>query len=154
MLAAHAPVRADEVTVVRMGEITAYRLLDLEWDAGPFPGSEMAALAGDPKTGPHHLYLKLEDGTVIAPHWHSADEYVTVVQGTVLFGHGSTIDEAAMRLFAPGGFVHIPAKAPHYARAKGPVVLSLTRTGAADVHWVNPADDPAKKPAAHVPEKP
>jgi mannose-6-phosphate isomerase-like protein (cupin superfamily) len=134
---------ADEVLVVRMGSVTGYRLLDLEWDNGPFPGSKIAVLAGDPAAGPHHNYLKLPDGAIIAPHWHSTDEFVTVVQGTILVGHGATIDEKSMRLFGPGGFIHVPAKTPHYARAKGQVVLSQTRTGAADTHWIEPAASPA-----------
>lgn len=134
---------ADEVRVVRMGSVTGYRLLDLLWDNGPFPGSKIAVLAGDPAAGVHHNYLKLPDGAIIAPHWHSTDEYVTVVQGTVLVGYGETIDEKSMRLFGPGGFIHVPAKTPHYARAKGEVVLSQTRTGAADTHWVESAATPA-----------
>jgi mannose-6-phosphate isomerase-like protein (cupin superfamily) len=147
-LAMRERIVADEVKVVKMGPVTAYRLLDLEWVDGPFPESKIALLAGDPANGMHHTYLKLADGTVIAPHWHSSDEYVTVVQGTVLVGHGETRDESAMRLFGPGAFVHIPAKTPHYARAKGAVVLSQTRGGAMDVHWIDAADAPAKLPAA------
>jgi quercetin dioxygenase-like cupin family protein len=143
-------VAGDEVEVVKLGTATGYRLLDVKWQDGPFPGSKVSLLAGDPNTGISHMYLKLPDGCRIPPHWHSADEYVTVVEGTVLVGQGETFQEDKMRLFGPGAFVHIPAKSPHFARAKGQVVLSQTRTGAADFHWVNPADDPTKaaqKPA-------
>lgn len=149
-----ARVVADEAHVVHLGAATGYRLLDLEWQDGPFPGSKVAVLAGDPKTGMHHTYLELPDGCRVPPHWHSFDEYVTVVEGTVLFGQGDTFDESAMRLFGPGAFVHIPAKVPHYARAKGQVILSQTRAGAVDFHWVNPDDDPAKARTGAKPDAP
>jgi hypothetical protein len=123
-----APPKGDEEDeVVKLGAARGYRLGDLEWEPGPFPGSRIAFLAGDPKTGMHHSFLKLADGTAIPPHWHSFDEYVTIVSGTLLFGVGEHADREATRLFAPGGFLWIPA----------------------NFHYVNPEDDPAKgvKPA-------
>jgi quercetin dioxygenase-like cupin family protein len=131
-----------EEHVTKMGNVTAYRLDDLEWQPGPFPGSKCALLAGDAKTGMNHSYLKFADGTRIPPHWHTYDEYVTVVSGTILIGQGEKLDPQAARLFGPGAFVAIPPKSPHFAIAKGQVVLSVTRGGATDFHWVNPADDP------------
>ena len=111
----------------------------------------MAALAGDPKTGMHHAYLKLEDGAHIPPHWHSADEYVTVVQGTVLFGTGENADRGQTRLYAAGAFVYLPAGVRHFVWAKGEVVLSQTRAGAVDFNWVHPEDAPKPAPAATAP---
>jgi hypothetical protein len=66
----------------------------------------------------------------------------------MLFGAGETADRDATRLFAPGAFVFVPAKTPHYVFAKGRVVISQTRSGAVDFHWVHPEDDPASKKAA------
>jgi mannose-6-phosphate isomerase-like protein (cupin superfamily) len=139
-----------EEDVVKLGAARGYRMLDLEWLPGPFPGTKIAVVAGDPKTGMHHSYLQLADGTAIPPHWHSFDEYVTIASGTILLGVGDTADRGAARLFGPGAFVYVPANTRHYAFAKGPVIVSQTRAGAADLHWVNPEDDPAKapKPAA------
>lgn len=153
--AADSPVAEaeDKHEVVKMGPIRGYRLLDLDWDPGPLPGSKIAVLAGDPKTGPHHSYLKFADGSAIAPHWHSHDEFVTVVKGTILMGFGEKADREATRLFSPGGFVLIPARTPHYSFAKGEVILSLTRLGAADFHWVDPKDDPAKPKEAVAPAR-
>jgi quercetin dioxygenase-like cupin family protein len=138
---------SDTEEPVRLGAAVCYRLLDLEWKPGPLPGTRISLLAGDPATGMHHAYLELANGTKIAPHWHTADEYVTVVSGTLLFGVGDTADRNATRLFAPGAFIFVPAKTRHYAFAKGPVVISQTRSGPQDFHWVNPEDDPAKKKA-------
>jgi quercetin dioxygenase-like cupin family protein len=128
--------------------VRAYRLLDLEWKPGPLPGSRVALLAGDPKTGLHHGYLELAAGSAIAPHWHSTDELVTIVSGTLLFGVGEKADRGATRLYGPGAFVFVPARVPHYAFAKDEVVLSQTRTGAVDFNWLNPEDDPARKAGA------
>jgi quercetin dioxygenase-like cupin family protein len=130
--------------------VIAARLLDINWKDGPLPGSKTAVLQGDPKTGMHHSYLKLPDGAFVPPHWHSHDEYVTVVQGTVLFGTGDKADRDSTRLYAAGAFVYMPAGVRHFAWAKGEVVLSQTRGGAADFNWVNPADAPKLAPA---PEK-
>ena len=162
---AQGGVRADDKPVkpeveehdegpVQVGAITGQRLLDIEWQPGPFPGSRVATLAGDPKTGMHHTYLLLPKGARVPPHWHSAEEWVTVVEGTVLFGQGETFDEKAGRLFGPGSFLRIPARAPHYAWTKEQTILSQTRTGAVDFHWVHPEDDPAlAKPTGETKEK-
>jgi quercetin dioxygenase-like cupin family protein len=133
-----------ETGPVHVGTATAHRLLDLDWSPGPFPGSKVCVVAGDPKTGTHHAYLKLPKGAVIKPHWHSAEEWITVVTGILLLGQGDTVDEKSARLFGPGAFLQIPANTPHYAWTKEVTVLGQTRLGPADFHWVNPADDPAK----------
>lgn len=128
--------------------LTAHRLDDVKWKPGPFPRSDIAFLSGDPKTGMHHSYLRLADSTYVAPHWHSTDEYVTVVTGSFLIGTGEKVDKASARLYGPGAFLMVPAGVRHWGWAKGRLVVSQTRSGAADVHWVNPDDDPAKKAEA------
>jgi quercetin dioxygenase-like cupin family protein len=128
--------------------VRAHRLGDVEWKPGPLAGSRMALLAGDPKTGMHHAFVEFEAGSFIGPHWHSTDEYVTVVSGTMLFGTGETADRKATRLYGPGSFVFVPARVPHYVWAKSDVVLSQTRSGAVDFHWIHPEDDPARKSGA------
>lgn len=131
--------------------VAAARLMDIKWKDGPLPGSKTAVLAGDPKTGMHHAYLKLPDGAFVPPHWHSADEYVTVVQGAVLFGTGDDADRDQTRLYAVGAFIHVPAGVRHFAWAKGEVVLSQTRSGPVDFNWVHPEDAPKAPPATTTP---
>lgn len=151
---ASEPAEEHDAGPVQVGSITGQRLLDIEWQPGPFPGSKVATLAGDPKTGMHHTYLLLPKGARVPPHWHSAEEWVTVVEGTVLFGQGENVDEKTARLFGPGSFLRIPARTPHYAWTKEQTILSQTRTGAVDFHWVHPEDDPARaKPAAEAEKK-
>lgn len=133
-----------EKALPQQGGFKASRLLDVEWKPGPFPGSQVVVMAGDPKSGMHHTYLKLSDGAYVAPHWHSTDEYATVVSGTILFATGAKAVRSDARLYGPGAFLFIPAKTPHYAWAKGDVVLSQTRSGALDVNYLNPDDNPNK----------
>ena len=65
---------------------------DLKW--GPAPpglpaGVQATVLDGDPtKTGLFTVRLKAPDGTQIMPHWHPADEHVTVLSGVSDGGHG------------------------------------------------------------------
>jgi len=151
-LAGAATARGEE-DLVGLGPVRAYSLSDVEWKEGPFPGSKVAVLAGDPKTGMHHAYLELSDGARIAPHWHSTDEYATVVSGTVLFAVGEDFEPAKGRQFGPGAFIFVPARTPHYAWTEGGAVLSQTRSGAQDIHWVHAEDAPVPGPGALPPAK-
>ncbi len=74
---------------------------DLKWGPAP-PGLPAAVQAtvldGDPtKPGLFTVRLKAPDGTQIMPHWHPADEHVTVLSGALMVGMGQKWDDAAMR---------------------------------------------------------
>ena len=114
--------------------VRGFRLADIEWKGTPTPGIQIAPLAGDPKSGPHHGYLKLQDGVRIPPHWHSSDEYLTVLSGTIYVGTGTNVDREHTPRYGPGSFVAIPARTPHYGWAEGECIVSQTRTGAFDTH--------------------
>src|SRR5207237_171905 len=62
------------------------------------PGSQMAALLGDPsKSGvPYVIRAKLPDGYKVPPHWHPSDENVTVLKGALLIGKGEKFDASKM----------------------------------------------------------
>ncbi len=71
---------------------------DVKWGpASPKlpPGAQFALLAGDPsKLGvPYVFRAKLPDGFTVPPHWHPADENVTVVRGTFILGFGKKFDK-------------------------------------------------------------
>jgi quercetin dioxygenase-like cupin family protein len=132
-------------TVQPAPQFKAVNLADVTWKDMAIGCAKNAILAGDPTQGAHHAYLKLSDGCHIPPHWHTADEYVTVVTGTVLLGIGEKADRAQAKPYGPGAFVFVPAHTPHYVWATGECILAQMRSGAVDFHWVNPADDPAKK---------
>ena len=82
------------------------------------------------------------------PHWHPADEYVTVLKGTFLVGMGETFDESKLRPMNVGNFTFIPKEMRHFASCKGETIVQVHGMGPFKVIWVNPAEvlPPASKP--------
>jgi len=123
---------------------------DVKWGPVPaaFPaGAQLAVLHGDPsKKTMFALRLKMPDGYRIAPHWHTQDEQLTILSGTFVLSMGDT--DAEMHALEPGAYHFLPGKMHHSASAKGEVVLELHGLGPFDIHYINPADDPAKGAAA------
>ena len=121
---------------------------DVKWSDGPpsLPkGVKVAVLNGDPgKAAPFTLLLKMPAGYKVAPHWHSQDENVLVLSGTLYAGMGDKLDPKASGL-KPGAYIFMPAKMHHYAFAKTPTVIELHGSGPLDITYINPADDPQKK---------
>jgi hypothetical protein len=124
---------------------------DVKW--GPVPpalpqGAQIAVLYGDPfKKGPFIVRLKMPDGYKIPPHWHTQDENLTVLSGTFVLHMGDTLDAPGHELTA-GAYHFLPGKMHHAAETKGDTTLQLHGMGPFDIHYLNPADDPAKKTAA------
>ena len=121
------------------------------WGPGPAAlpaGAQAAVLEGDPaKAGPFTLRVKLPDGYKIPPHYHPADEHVTVLQGTFVMGVGEKFDQSAGRELTVGSFAMMPMGTRHFAWAKGDTILQLHGIGPWGVTYVNPSDDPRKKPS-------
>ena len=92
-------------------------------DAAPAslpPGAQAAALEGNPsKPGPFTLRIKIPDGYRLPPHWHPADEHVTVVQGAFVMGIGDKFEQTGGHELRAGAFALMPAGTRHYASAKG-----------------------------------
>jgi quercetin dioxygenase-like cupin family protein len=124
----------------------------LKWGPAPavFPaGAKMAVLQGDPSgSGMFTVRLDMPAGYTIAAHNHPTDEHVTVISGTFLVGMGDKFDAAKTSPLPAGGFITAPAKMNHYARAQGHTVVQVSAMGPFALTYVNPADDPSKKPAA------
>ena len=94
------------------------------------PGAKRAIVHGDPSTsGDYILRLKFPDGYEVPAHWHTQAEHVTVLQGTFMLGMGDRFDRSALRTYMPGDFVYAPAKAVHFAAAKGETIVQLHGTG-------------------------
>ena len=112
-----------------------------------FPGSELAVVSGDPdKAGaPFVIRIKNQDGLKVAPHWHPGDEHITVIAGTFVVGMGSTFDPATGQELTVGSYMLVPKEMPHFAWAKGEVIIQVHGVGPFQIIWVNPADDPTKK---------
>jgi hypothetical protein len=121
----------------------------IEWKEGPAslaPGTKMAILRGDPtKPGMFLMRLKLPVGYIVAPHWHTQDENVTVISGALLIGDGERFDAARLEKVTPGNLMVMPATHRHFARFDEETVLQLQGLGPWVVNYVNPADDPRKQ---------
>jgi len=120
---------------------------DLKWSpVGSLPyGAEVAGLDGDmTKKTEFTVRLRLPPNYKVPPHFHPADEHVTVIDGSFYVGMGDTFDEAAAKEMKTGGFHSIPKGTRHYAFTKGAAIIQLHGNGPWGITYVNPADDPRK----------
>lgn len=121
----------------------------LKWGPGPASlpaGAQAAVLEGDPaKPGAFTLRIKMPDGYTIAPHWHPADEHVTVIQGTFVMGLGETIDRSKGHALGAGSFAMMPTGTRHFAWTKGETIIQLHGTGPWGINYVNASDDPRRQ---------
>ncbi len=114
---------------------------DLKWTP-LIKGSEMAVVSGDPnKEGePFVIRIREADGAKVPPHWHHADEYLTVLKGTFLVGMGETYDKSKLQTVNVGNFLFIPKEMRHFANCKGETIVQVHGIGPFKVNWVNPAE--------------
>jgi hypothetical protein len=118
----------------------------LSW--GPAPpflpsGARFAVVSGDPgRAGRFVIQLEMPDGYVVPPHWHPADEHVTVKSGGFRFGMGDSITAASTRTLRPGQSVNLKATMHHYAMTRGRTVVAVSGIGPFAITYVKPADDP------------
>jgi quercetin dioxygenase-like cupin family protein len=113
-------------------------------------GARCATVEGD-RAKPNELFTfraKLPDGYRVMPHFHPADEHLTVIQGTFAMGIGKTWDAAALHPMAEGSFMVMPKGSAHFAEARGETVVQVHAIGPWGITYVSPADDPrnAKAP--------
>lgn len=109
-------------------------------------GAQAAVLRGDPtQPGLFTMRLKFPPGYVVMPHWHTADEHVTVITGALLLGIGENYDAEKVERILPGSLMVMPATHRHYARFDQETVLQLHGMGPWVVNYVRPADDPRNR---------
>jgi quercetin dioxygenase-like cupin family protein len=139
---------AKQKTTTAKPQAMSVRAEDIKWgDAPPTlaKGAQVAVLHGDPsKKGAFTMRLKMPDGYVIAPHWHTLDEQLTIVSGTFKLHMGDTMDAPAEEL-KEGSYHFLPGKMHHAAEAEGETVVQVHGMGPFDIHYLNAADDPSKK---------
>jgi quercetin dioxygenase-like cupin family protein len=93
---------------------------DLKWSESPrAPGVQAATLVGDPsKPGTYVIRAKYPPNTVNRPHHHPGDEEITVLSGTLYFGHGLTMEPENTMTLPAGSYIGEPAKSWHYLLTK------------------------------------
>ena len=150
LAAAPAAANAKKKDAATKPQAVSVNAADLQWGDTPpqLPkGGQVAVLSGDPsKKGPFAIRFKMPDGYKIPPHWHTQDEQLTVLSGTLVLHMGDTMDAPAHDLTA-GAYHYLPGKMHHAAEGKGETVVQIQGMGPFDIHYLNPSDDPTKKSA-------
>ena len=123
---------------------------DVKWGEPPpgLPrGSKAAVIEGNPTVAgaPFTMRAKLPNGYTVPPHFHPADEHVTVLSGTLMMGMGDTLDAKIATALPAGGFAVMPKGAHHFAIAKGETIIQIHGTGPFGITYINPSDDPRTK---------
>ena len=117
---------------------------------GPAPpilpaGAKAAVLEGDPKQpGPFTMRVSFPDGYRIPPHFHPAQERVTVIQGTFRVGMGDKFDASALSSLPAGSYVSMQPGTHHFGQAQGATIIQVNGIGPWKLTYLNPADDPRK----------
>lgn len=103
-------------------------------------GMELAVLQGEPmgESGNYTLRLKFPDGYRFPAHYHPKAEQLTVLSGTFLLAVGETEDYEAVKTYAPGAYMYIPAEDPHYGGATGQTVIQLHGEAPFEIILVEP----------------
>lgn len=128
---------------------------DMKWVPGPksLPaGIQMCVVDGDPtKEGKFTMRLKVPANYTVMPHWHPADEHVTVISGVFYMAPLPTLqpvevlDKKSGKAMPAGGFAVMKAKQAHFAwTGKEGAEIQLHGIGPWAINYLNPNDDPRK----------
>lgn len=97
---------------------------------GPAKGTSSVILVGNPnKSGTSFFRVKMPSGYVNDPHYHVVPEYITVLQGALLFGFGDTVNKSKARLMPAGSFIMVPAGVHHWSIAQGETIEQIGGEG-------------------------
>ena len=131
---------------LKWGPIPAGAVQGTPPEGFPALRSEIAVVEGDPsKPGPFVIRLKSPDGEKIAPHWHPADEHLTVLQGVFILSSGEKYSDAGGSELTVGAYASVPKRMWHFGRMKGETILQVHGTGPFVVNFgPMPAPTPAK----------
>lgn len=102
---------------------------------------QSASENGDPATGPSTYILKAPSGCLVSWHWHTAEEQLIVIQGSVL----TEMEGMSTHTLGAGGFAMMPGKAKHQfsCSSKEACVMFVTFDRAYDIYWAKD-DRPSK----------
>jgi hypothetical protein len=141
-----APFFTVLATADQVSDHSVVHAQDLNWMKGPeglAPGSEFAVLEGNPeKAELFTIRLKWPAGYMIAPHFHSQMEQLTVLQGTFYIKMGAVAQNATEMALGTHDFIRLNPSAPHSAYVKEETILQITGMGPFDITYVNADDDP------------
>ena len=119
---------------------------NVKWTDHPaFPSVKMAVIHGNPsQAGPFVIRLWIPANYQVPPHYHPVDENITIVSGSVNFGHGDRFDKSQGKRYVSGDFVRMPANMRHYVWVTEETIVQVHSVGPTGYTQVNPADKPGK----------
>jgi quercetin dioxygenase-like cupin family protein len=90
---------------------------------------------GNPETGPSTFLLKAPPGCRVAAHYHTAEEQLIVIHGSVTTGMKGMPEV----VLTAGGFAVMPGKAVHWFSCSGkdPCLMAVTFDKKYDIVWVD-----------------
>jgi CubicO group peptidase (beta-lactamase class C family) len=91
---------------------------------------------GDPEKGPSTFALKARPGCLVPWHYHTAQEQLIVVQGTIL----TEMQGMRPASLGPGGFAFMQSQEKHQftCAGAGECLLFVMFDRSYDIHWVTP----------------
>lgn len=117
---------------------------DLSWQ--PVPGglgTQFAVVRGDPsKAGVYVIRVRFPAGVMDAPHFHSADRHVTVIEGSWYAGVGTEFNPEKAQEISAGGYMFHPAGAAHWDGARGTTDAVVQIIGNGPVLTEQAGDEP------------
>ena len=98
--------------------------------------------SGDPASGPSMIILKAPPKCLVPWHWHTAEEQLMVIEGSVL----TEMEGMPAHPLVRGGFAMMPGKAKHQfsCESKTDCVMFVSFGGKYDIFWVKEAKKPKK----------
>jgi quercetin dioxygenase-like cupin family protein len=121
---------------------------ELNWADSPSlpPGSKIAVIEGNLKEAvPFTFRIKFPADAKVAVHTHPVTERVTVVSGAFHLGIGDKFEPSKATALKPGSVAIMEPGVSMFAFTKEETVIQLHGVGPWGIHYLNPADDPAKK---------
>ena len=112
---------------------------EVKWVAfPPAPGVQLAWLTGAAdKPGFYELRVRMAPGSVIPPHTHPDNRYLTVLSGELYVGLSDTFEPEKTKRFPAGSFLSVPAGTAHYVVAKnGEVIFQDSAIGPTGTNWI------------------
>jgi quercetin dioxygenase-like cupin family protein len=82
---------------------------ELKWESDAKDKFQSAVLREDSATGAFEMFVRYPAGHVFAPHWHSANERIVLLEGRMAVGEGGD-----KKYLEAGGFAYLPARQVQY----------------------------------------
>jgi quercetin dioxygenase-like cupin family protein len=127
------------------------RAEDIQWTKA-FPelgtdGPDLAIVHVNPQTQATQLLVRATKAAVVPWHWHTANEAITVLEGTFTVEcEGKRID------LGPSSFTYAPARLIHRATFSEGCTIAISADGPFDINWAGAP--PSAKPAEAAVAKP